>query len=502
MDLDLNSLTISRENSQLEAKAAQHGLPNSIWETYSAFANTNGGQILLGVSEGQGHKLTITGVGDPERIKKVFWDTINNPTKVSNKLLTDGDFNELVLENGKSIFIIHVPAARLELRPIYINNDIYRGTFKRNHEGDYHCTKDEISSMLRDAYPRSYDSNVLDKFKLSDLTIDAIRTYRRYHAAFKPDHPWHKLDDGRYLVMIGAAGFSENDGEIHPTLAGLLMFSEEYKITAVCSEFFLDYRENLDPEHVRWTDRIQSGSGEWSGNLFDFFLSVSRKIVQDFKIPFKLKDMIRVENTSLHNAVREALVNCMANADYFGRGGIVIKRNIDSIVFENPGSIRVGKNQMIQGGISDPRNKNIMKMFNLLGYGEKAGSGFPGIIDACQSNGLQLPTIDENMELNRTTVSLWLKEDLSTEIGDKKSAIKNRRQKSAIKIGDKNTIETQRMERIYDYLLEKDESSTKEIAEAVGLGLSRTRELLNKMISNGVLRSTGGNKNRRYSTNE
>ena len=502
MDLNLNSLTIRMEDSQLEAKAAQHGLPNSIWATYSAFANTNGGQILLGVSEERGNKLTITGVDNPEKAKKDFWDTINNPTKVSHNLLSNSDFNEIVLEDGKSIFIIHVPAARLELRPIYINNDLYHGTYKRNHEGDYHCTKDEIASMLRDAYPHSYDSNVLDNFRLSDLTAESIKTYRRYHEAFKPDHPWLKLDDAEYLVMLGAARVSDKDGEIHPTLAGLLMFSEEYKITAVCSEFFLDYRENLDPEHVRWTDRMQSSSGEWSGNLFDFFLSASRKIVQDFKVPFKLKDMVRVENTALHDAAREALVNCLANADYFGRGGIVIKKNIDSIVYENPGSIRVGKNQMIQGGISDPRNKNIMKMFNLIGYGEKAGSGFPGIIDVCRANGIQSPSIEENIEFNRTIVSLWLKEDLSTEIGDKKSAIKTGDKKSAIKTGDKFSKEEQRMDEIYNYLLESGESSTKKISEEVGLGISRTRELLGKMVSNGVLGTTGENKNRRYHANE
>ena len=209
-------------------------------------------------------------------------------------------------------------------------------------------------------------------------------------------------------MMIGATGLSEKDEITHPTFAGLLIFAEEHTITSFCSNFFLDYRENLDSNHVRWTDRIQSSSGEWSGNLFDFFRTVSRKIVQYFKIPFKLNDMVRVDNTSHHDAAREALVNCLENADYFGRGGIVIKRNIDSIVFENPGSIRVGKKQMIQGGISDPRNKNIMKMFTLLGYGEKAGSGFPGIIDACLSNGLPMPTIDENLDSNRTTVSLWV----------------------------------------------------------------------------------------------
>lgn len=48
-------------------------------------------------------------------------------------------------------------------------------------------------------------------------------------------------------------------------------------------------------------------------------------------------------------------------------------------LFENPGSIRTGKKQMLRSGISDPRNKTLMKMFNMIGIGERAGSGIPDI---------------------------------------------------------------------------------------------------------------------------
>ncbi len=416
MDLDLKAMKIDRENSHVEAKSAQYALPKTIWETYSAFANTDGGQIVLGVSEDPETKeLVITGIIDPETVKKQFWDTINNPQKVSCNILSSNDLNEVSLDNGTSVFIINIPRASLVLRPIYINNDIINGSFKRNHEGDYHMTKEDVSKMLRDASPYSYDQKVYEELPLSVLSDDTITKFRRYHDGHRENHPWSKLSTEQYLLMIGAAAFSESDSVAHPTMAGLLMFGEEPVITRFFPDYFLDYRENLDPGKVRWTDRVQSISGEWSGNVFDFYLLVNNKLVMDLKVPFKLRGMERIDNTPLHDAVREAFINCLSNADYFGRCGIVIRKNVDSIVYENPGSIRVGKEQMMRGGISDARNKTIMKMFNLLGYGEKAGSGIPMIIQATEECGLPAPEVSENIEFDRTLFTIYLKPKVNLE---------------------------------------------------------------------------------------
>ena len=42
---------------------------------------------------------------------------------------------------------------------------------------------------------------------------------------------------------------------------------------------------------------------------------------------------------------------------------------------------------MLLGGVSDPRNKNLMKMFNLLGIGERAGGGIPDIYQVWADQG-------------------------------------------------------------------------------------------------------------------
>ena len=183
------------------------------------------------------------------------------------------------------------------------------------------------------------------------------------------------------------------------------MFGEEYKILYEYPEYFLDYREMLDPT-IRWTDRLQSSSGDWSGNVFDFFFRVASKLTKDLKIPFKLEGITRIDDTPVHKALREALANCLINTDFFVPRGVVIKKEIDKIIIENPGYIRTGKDQMLKGGISDPRNKALMKMFNMLGIGERAGSGVPDIYHTWGSQGWLEPKVEEKYNPDRTILTL------------------------------------------------------------------------------------------------
>ena len=66
--LDFANLEIYRENNRIEAKKAQGGLPHSIWETYSAFANSFGGILLLGVVEGADKRFVSVPLPSPERL--------------------------------------------------------------------------------------------------------------------------------------------------------------------------------------------------------------------------------------------------------------------------------------------------------------------------------------------------------------------------------------------------------------------------------------------------
>ena len=152
-----------------------------------------------------------------------------------------------------------------------------------------------------------------------------------------------------------------------------------------------------------------------------------------------------MDDTPVHKAVREALVNCLVNTDYFLPCGVVIKKEDDKLVIENPGSIRTGKKQMLRGGISDPRNKTLMKMFNMIGIGERAGSGIPDIYQVWENEGWPMPVVEESYNPDRTRLSLEFakKQTIKTSEEEKEPIKGAERKKEILKLIKVNSTITQ-----------------------------------------------------------
>ena len=400
----LERLESLHENNRLEAKAAQSGLPRSLWETYSAFANTSGGSILLGVEEWADKSLHVIGVPDPQKLLDDFWNTVNNAQKVSENVLSDNDVAVLDIDDAP-VIEIRVPRANRRVKPVFLNDNPKR-SFRRNHSGDYLCRYEEVQSMMRDAAEESHDAKPLANVRMDELDAMTVRSYRRLYANLHRGHPWNQLSDDEFLRCVGAASVAE-DGELHPTGAGLLMLGHDWRIVEEFPNYFLDYRQQLSSRE-RWQDRVVSQSGDWSGNVFDFFYRAYNLMKQALKTPFKLAETERVDDTPAHRALREALANCLTNANYHERRGIVCLWEPDALTIANPGDFRVDIGAALRGGESDPRNATMMRMFALVNIGERAGSGLPKIVSGWTECGYIAPRYEESFGPDRTTLTLPL----------------------------------------------------------------------------------------------
>ena len=162
---DLSLFDKYREGNRLEVKKANGGLPNSLWETYSSFSNCNGGAIILGVKEREDGSWCTTHLQNRDKLIKDFWNTINNRSKVNINLLKEDNVKTYEL-NGDVIIVIFVPKADRVYKPVYINDDLFGGTFRRDHDGDYHCSEAEVRGMLRDQAEKGMDSKILLNMEL------------------------------------------------------------------------------------------------------------------------------------------------------------------------------------------------------------------------------------------------------------------------------------------------------------------------------------------------
>ena len=419
--LDLFDQLSYYEGADVEYKSAKGGLPRSLWETYSAFANSGGGAIWLGVSQKNG-QLQVEGIDGAEKLVGEVWNLVNNKEKISRNLLTD-DCVQIIPTpvEGRFLIQIQVPRANRRERPVYVGKDPFSGTYRRNYEGDYLCNRDEVRRMFADQSDEPVDSRIMEGFGWDDVHAESFRQFRTRFASAHPSHPWLSEDDMALLSRLGGWRVDRHTRRDGLTLAGLLMFGREESIRdpAAVPGYQLDYRERFsDDPALRWTDRLTI-DGTWEGNLFQFYQRVIVKLSAGpgIKSPFQIdSEGYRRAMTSVHEAIQEALVNALIHADYSGQGGIVIDRYLDHLEFSNPGTLLVSREQLVRGGISECRNKSLQKMFQMLGAGDKAGSGIDRIRKSWAAQHWQSPRLVETLRPDRVQLNLPMISTLPDEV--------------------------------------------------------------------------------------
>lgn len=369
----------------MEFKECKEGLSQNLWETVSAFSNTQGGWLILGVSDGG----ELVGVTNAEKRVKELFDLGRNSQKISTEVWNENDVST-DSSYGCELVVVRVRAAPRTKRPVYLNNNPMTGTFVRRNESDYRCTPEEVKRMFRESSEEAIDSTILSEFGLDSLNLQSVIRYRQRLQNRSPEHEFNHYGQQRFLIALDAVDSACK----HPTVGGLLMFGTQPALHRWRKRHLIDYRRNpTSVNDTRWDDRLV-----WDANLFDAYFMIYSKLTDGISVPHRIEGGERIEETPTHIALREALVNLLVHADYSETGASLLTRAPDGYYFRNPGSSRVAGDDLFIGNRSDPRNPSLIVMFRLIGLAEEAGTGLPSIVRAWRSMGFQVPNLEIGTE--------------------------------------------------------------------------------------------------------
>ena len=174
--------------------------------------------------------------------------------------------------------------------------------------------------------------------------------------------------------------------------------------------------------------------------------------------------------------------------------GIVVCKWRDRIEFRNPGTLRMSVEDAYKGWKSDCRNKGLQKMFQFLGYSEKAGSGFPKIFMGTDEQHWARPFLQEDFKFEQTTLTMPtvdLTENDNHPEGGVKGGVKTT-QKTGMKTGMKTSMKT--ADEILRRIKADPSVSMDSLSKDLGKARSTIQEAIARLKTTGLIRRVGPKK--------
>lgn len=289
--MDLNKLLEIKEGSNIELKKAKNQVPKSFWETYSAFANTDGGIVIFGIDE---KREEVTGVSDAYKLRDDLFNNLNNPNKVSENVISNKDIKVVELENGLQILIITIPEAPYNLKPIYLNGNP-KEAYERLGEGDRKLSSEKYKSLVVGA-KKETDNELLKNYGLDDLDKESLEMYRKELYDQSNNEKYKNIDFKEMLIELGAMRRDrQGTNEYLLTTGKLLFFGKYTSITDRFPGFQLDYFEKKSSLSTDWIDRVSTGDMEYPElNVYIFLRIVLEKLKLTIKDTFILEEESKI----------------------------------------------------------------------------------------------------------------------------------------------------------------------------------------------------------------
>jgi predicted HTH transcriptional regulator len=415
-----------KENASARAK---------ILSTVIAFANTSGGQIVIGVKD---KTRQLVGVQDSQRLAESLANMIHD--SVEPKLLPN---IEVISFRNKQLVSIEIyPSV---LRPHYERS---KGKFKSSYIRIGSTTRladaDLLKTIERSTIVKSFDEELCYAANYEEIDIKEVTQL------FAQKRELTTKD------LITLSVFVKDRENLIPTVGGVLLFSKNRLKYFPDAWMQLGVFAGKNKEEILSSQEITTLLPESVDEAINF-------IKKNIRVGLKIEDVRHTEVWEIPKiALREALVNAIVHSDYALRGApIRVAIFTDRIEIENSGLLLWGLTiEDLKTGISKLRNPVIARVFKELGLIEQWGSGIQRMIKACEEAGLYPPLFEEIGARIRVTFF-----------------------KESMKKPETNDLE----EKIIHYLKEKDSLSTQEITSFLGLSKRTVINRLSHLVNKGII---------------
>jgi len=376
--MDIQKLAKLPESKTLEFKRDASSL-EPILKTIVAFANTAGGILLIGVTDGH----TICGLENSNKVEEQIANSVAH--RIKPQIFPDFHIFKVKNKSVLAIQIDHLPA------PYYLSDKgEEKSVYIRLGNSNRLASTEAIAEMKRAKHHPFFDKTPCDNVTEDDLDKELIRkTFSNHNVSVDTS----KLLSIGILVQKGKRTLASNGGVI---LFGKPDIQQNYFPYAEvrCARF-------AGTSRAEFIDRLNI-----EGGILAAIEEVPKFIRRNTKMAGKFGSMRRRDIPEYPiDGIREALTNALVHANYEISGTrIFVAIYDDKLEIQNPGAMPPGMSiEQFKAGVSRVRNPVIARVFGELELIEEWGSGYKRIREACEKDGYPEPTWEELGTVTRVT---------------------------------------------------------------------------------------------------
>lgn len=396
------------DDLNIEAKSCRDTLSADIWESVSAFANTSGGYLILGLSEANNFQA-IKGFA-LEKVLSQFVSGMGDAgtgARIAN--VPKYKIERHVVDN-LPVLGIAIEPLELPLRPCYIiDKGINTGSYKRIDDRDIRLSPTEVYSMLNIMAPSKADSQAIEKSSAADLDPLLLESLLAQAALLTPKALRNTTNQTERLIRLNVLERDER-----ATLAGLLFcgsYPQQFFPKAVVDVAVHAGTSKAEPDKPRFLDRAIC-----EGPLGELIDDAVLATIKNLRIESVVKGTSRVDTPEIPvEVLRELIANAVIHREYsdsFVGQAVHVDIYSDRVEITNPGGLWGGKTlDNIGDGQSRCRNATLMHLAGLVQIpsggkaAEGGGTGIELVRQTLQDAGLPQPQLFDGYDCFKVSIA-------------------------------------------------------------------------------------------------